>query len=65
MKWLFLFLMSMWLGLVGLAFGLSVGLALLFTWLRNKLDNYGENLSATIEDFFKRRMFKWERKPKE
>lgn len=65
MKWLILILMAVWLGLTGLAFGLSCLLAALFTWTKDKLDNYGENMSAAINDVFKRRMFKWDRKPKE
>lgn len=64
MKWLILILMCCWLGLTGLVFGLSYFLAALFTWIRDKLDNYGENLNAAIEGIAKRRMFKWDRKPK-
>jgi len=58
MKWLILILMWVWIVVVGVVFGLLCGLAALFTWTRDKLDNYGENLGAVIDDFQRRRMFK-------
>lgn len=58
MKWLILILMWCWVALVGVFLGLSWLLAATFTWITDKLVNYGKNMFAVIDDFQRRRMFK-------
>lgn len=59
MKWLILFLLCVWQLLIVVIFGLFAGLGMLFEWIAEALDSYGENLSGIADEISKRRMFKF------